>query len=59
MREQSVYTTVRFKDKNTNELIHQLTLRNHSKTIESIKRTLQELTEKFCLPEQDILIENN
>jgi len=59
MREQNVYTTIQFKDKNTNELIHQLTLRNHSKTIESVRRTLQELTEKYCLPEQDILVETN
>ncbi|WP_207426333.1 hypothetical protein [Pedobacter sp. SYSU D00535] len=59
MTEQSIYTTFRFRDKNTDEILHQLITRNHSSKLESVKRTIKELTEKFCLPESEIIVEGN
>jgi|GEM_PF-6067442 len=57
MTEQAIYSTFSFKDKNTGELLRQLTLRNLSNKMESIKRTLSELTEKYCLAESEIVVE--
>ena len=59
MTEQSIYITFLFKDRNTDELIHQLTIRNLSNKLESVRKTIMELTEKYCLPESDIIVENN
>jgi len=56
MKDQSIYSTYLFKDINNGQLLLQLMLRNHANQFESIKRTLVELTEKFCLSESEIVI---
>ena len=53
----TIYTTYSFKDKNTGQLIQKLSVLNSVNPEERIVRTLQELKEKYCLPETDILID--
>lgn len=59
MIEQKIYTTYSFKDKSNNELIHQVTFLNRDNKFDCLKKTLMELTEKFCLSENEIMIERN
>lgn len=54
----NIYTTYVFKDRNTNQLIQQLIVRNTVKGYESVLLTIQQLTEKYSLPAQDIIVEN-
>lgn len=54
----NIYTTYLFKDRNTNQLIQQLVVRNTVKRYESVLRTIQQLTEKYSLSAQDIIVEN-
>ncbi|WP_423146717.1 hypothetical protein [Rubrolithibacter danxiaensis] len=55
--EQNIYTTYIFKDRNNSQLIQQLTVRNTVDHNDRIKKMIQELKEKYCLSENDILIE--
>jgi len=54
----NIYTTYLFKDRNTNQLIQQLVVRNTVKRYESVLLTIQQLTEKYSLSAQDIIVEN-
>jgi hypothetical protein len=54
-----MHTIINFRNRNTDEILRQLILVNTSRMIDSIKNTLVELTEKYCLPEQEILVETN
>ena len=54
----NIYTTYLFKDRNTNQLIQQLTVRNTVNRYESVLHTIQQLTEKYSLSAQDIIVEN-
>lgn len=54
----NVYTTYLFKDRNTNQLIQQLTVRNTVTRYESVLLAIQQLTEKYSLSAQDIIVEN-
>lgn len=53
----NIYTTYLFKDRNTNQLIQQLVVRNTVRRYESVLRTIQQLTEKYSLSAQDIIVE--
>jgi hypothetical protein len=57
MTEQSIYTTYYFRDSNNSQLICQLTVRNLQNKMDRVRLTLKELAEKYCLPEQEILVE--
>jgi len=54
----NIYITYIFKDRNTNQLIQQLVVRNTVKAYESVLLTIQQLTEKYSLSAQDIIVEN-
>gem|GEM_PF-1439044 len=54
----NIYTTYLFKDRNTNQLIQQLVVRNTVKRYESVLLTIQQLTEKHSISAQDIIVEN-
>lgn len=54
----NIYTTYCFKDRNTNQLIQQLVVRNTVKAYESVLLTIEQLTEKYSLSAQDIIVEN-
>lgn len=56
--ENSIYKTYIFRDKNTNQLIRQLTVIRNSDHAEKIKKTLVELAEHYSLAESEITIEN-
>ncbi|WP_170827236.1 hypothetical protein [Arcticibacter eurypsychrophilus] len=53
----NIYKTYVFTDRNTNHWIHQLTVKKTPGIHELVKLTIQELTEKHSLPEQDIIVE--
>lgn len=54
----NIYTTYLFKDRNTNQLIQELVVRNTVKRYESVLLTIQQLTEKHSISAQDIIVEN-
>lgn len=56
--DKSIYKTYIFRDKNTNQLIRQLTVVGNSDHTEKIKKTLMELGEHYSLAESEIIIEN-
>ena len=51
MTSQNIYSTFIFKNKNNDQLLYQLTLRNHVNKFEFVRQAIQELTEKFSLEE--------
>ena len=53
----NIYTTYVFTDRNTNHWIHKLTVKRTPGGHERVKSTIQELTEKHSLSEQDIIVE--
>lgn len=53
----NIYRTYVFTDRNTNHWIHQLTVKRTPGRHELVQSTIQELTEKYSLSEQDIIVE--
>lgn len=59
MTEHNIYTKFIFKDKNNDQLLQELIVRNHANKFDCVRKIINELTEKFCLSENEISIEGN